>query len=618
MDKITGLILIGLLGFNLQLLAQEICDNAIDDDADGLIDFNDDDCFCNTLVPSSLIPNPSFEEMFCCPTENEQLNCALGWIQASPATTDYVHTCDGYLGNTSIPAFAPLPFPDGEGGVGFRDGQAMAGDNYKEYVGACLNQTMEAGVTYRLDFFVGFRDNVPGNTEFRIALFATNECFNLPFGGNDFMIGCPLNAGNYVQLGEMEVSGSNEWVNVVFEFVADQAYEVIVLGPSCSPNPNFLLNPYFYVDRLTLAESSAFGVPFESITGSICENDLVLMVEDSDANSYQWYKDGVAIPGEVNASLSLTSIDNTEGAYMVVITTPEGCLLSQEYNLLIPPYYASQTVNLCEGEEFIFGPDTLTEAGFYERWLAAADGCDSVIQLTLSVNSESYFILQDTFCLGDTYSFYDISTTEAGTFQTIIPNTAGCDSIITLELSLSNQPGGLELVDLLEISLGEQVDLRPVFIDPAYSSLVWTDESGNTLGNEYSIDNYQPFQNTTIYLEAFNSFQCSVLDSTLITVLPNHILYVPNAFSPDGNGINDHFRFYPPISLGQVQSFLIFDRWGGLAFEERNIIDLSGYLGWDGTIDGKKATPGVYTYLIQALFLDGTEKIFAGDLTLLR
>ena len=51
--------------------SQEICNNAIDDDLDGLIDYNDNDCICNDSIianlPESLIPNPSFEEYSCLP-----------------------------------------------------------------------------------------------------------------------------------------------------------------------------------------------------------------------------------------------------------------------------------------------------------------------------------------------------------------------------------------------------------------------------------------------------------------------------------------------------------------------------------------------------------------------
>jgi len=143
---LNRLILLVFLVLSISIsYSQEICDNGIDDDFDGMIDLNDEDCFCAKHIPVSLIPNPSFEEKTCCPKQNARLDCAVGWIQASAPTTDYVHTCGNYLGNTNIPAYAPLPFPDGEGGVGFRDGQRHAGSNYKEYVGACLTESMEVG-----------------------------------------------------------------------------------------------------------------------------------------------------------------------------------------------------------------------------------------------------------------------------------------------------------------------------------------------------------------------------------------------------------------------------------------------------------------------------------------
>ena len=67
-------------------MAQEVCDNAIDDDGDGLVDYNDDECKCDGTVPTSLIPNPSFEELTCCPVSKDQLECAVGWVQASECT----------------------------------------------------------------------------------------------------------------------------------------------------------------------------------------------------------------------------------------------------------------------------------------------------------------------------------------------------------------------------------------------------------------------------------------------------------------------------------------------------------------------------------------------------
>jgi len=77
-------------------VTQEICNNALDDDMDGLINLNDDDCDCSGFGGSeisSLIPNPSFEEMSCCPGPPAMLSCAENWIQSSLATSDYFNLC---------------------------------------------------------------------------------------------------------------------------------------------------------------------------------------------------------------------------------------------------------------------------------------------------------------------------------------------------------------------------------------------------------------------------------------------------------------------------------------------------------------------------------------------
>ncbi|MGB3947539.1 MAG: hypothetical protein WBM13_06125, partial [Bacteroidia bacterium] len=72
------------------LNAQEICNNGIDDNGNGLVDLNDT-AACNCLPqPPSLIQNSSFELKNCCPTTYSQMNCAQGWIQASAATSDYM------------------------------------------------------------------------------------------------------------------------------------------------------------------------------------------------------------------------------------------------------------------------------------------------------------------------------------------------------------------------------------------------------------------------------------------------------------------------------------------------------------------------------------------------
>ena len=113
-DYLRTILLIGSLIFSSSAFSQEICNNGIDDDGDGLIDLNDAvDCNCTPISTSgpSLIPNSSFENMACCPSSYSQVNCASGWVQATDATSDYMNTCGFVMGAAT--AAGLVPFPDG-------------------------------------------------------------------------------------------------------------------------------------------------------------------------------------------------------------------------------------------------------------------------------------------------------------------------------------------------------------------------------------------------------------------------------------------------------------------------------------------------------------------------
>jgi gliding motility-associated-like protein len=90
-----------------------------------------------------------------------------------------------------------------------------------------------------------------------------------------------------------------------------------------------------------------------------------------------------------------------------------------------------------------------------------------------------------------------------------------------------------------------------------------------------------------------------------------HIL-IPNAFSPNGDGINDEFRI-ANYGYQALQEFRIFNRWG-----EQIFTTTDGSKGWDGTQRGQPADAGTYPYYIRLQLRDGIEQVFKGDITLLR
>jgi gliding motility-associated-like protein len=111
---------------------------------------------------------------------------------------------------------------------------------------------------------------------------------------------------------------------------------------------------------------------------------------------------------------------------------------------------------------------------------------------------------------------------------------------------------------------------------------------------------------------------CAGMDSVFIRLGVDLNWSVPNVFSPNGDGINDVFRPAVSDETAVLSRIEIYDRWGGLLFALREAQPLSGFAGWDGTMNAQPVSPGVYVYVIE-FSVPGQEGIrVAGDVTLLR
>jgi len=95
--------------------------------------------------------------------------------------------------------------------------------------------------------------------------------------------------------------------------------------------------------------------------------------------------------------------------------------------------------------------------------------------------------------------------------------------------------------------------------------------------------------------------------------------YAPNAFSPNGDGLNDRFTLYSDNGSGEViESLRIYDRWGGMVFETENIPLNAEAQGWDGVVRGKPVKPGVFAYQAVIRFGNGALREVKGDVVLVR
>lgn len=96
-------------------------------------------------------------------------------------------------------------------------------------------------------------------------------------------------------------------------------------------------------------------------------------------------------------------------------------------------------------------------------------------------------------------------------------------------------------------------------------------------------------------------------------------LYIPNAFSPNDDGLNDRFEVYSAFDNDiLISDYMIFDRWGELLFRSSNFDINSSTNWWDGSFKGKKLNSGIFIYLIYAKFENGEIKKYSGDITLTR
>ena len=452
----------GVWGFKMT----EICDNARDDDGDGLIDLQDPDCECPVIEPISRIPNPSFEERTCCPSNRSELHCAETWIQASDPTTDYLHTC-GWMGWEQFPP--PRPFPDGNAVVGFRDGrffQDSADPNWKEYAGACLLAPLEAGVPYRFEFEVGFTGD-GSSPSINITFFGNADCANLPFGQGNQELGCPTNdTTNWLKLGSVWLSGSNNWVKGSIDVTPDVDIHTIAIGPDCVER-NRTFSTYYFFDNLILDEEEAFELRIKPINHP-CAEDFRIGVPQRSGVEYQWYKDGVALPGEKDATLS---VKTGEGNYQVRILGEKECRITRIYTHRVPKFETVLEEKVCEGNTYRFGTQDLDASGFYENRFITPDNCDSLVELTLEVVEHSTASLDVKIFEGTTYRIEEYEFRESGPYEVLLGAASGCDSIVQLNLQFYDvaipnvfSPDGNGLNDFFNVygdsSLEEIMELR--------------------------------------------------------------------------------------------------------------------------------------------------------------
>lgn len=591
--------------------AQEICDNGIDDDGDGLIDLNDaTDCACVTgpgggTQVTSIIPNPSFEDHDCVPATVGFMDCADTWSQATLATSDYM------LNGGFMPAWVPQPLPSG--------GNACVGGyicpDYMEYIGACLLEPMEAGTSYTLNLSIAafmaiddLAEIIPNTlSPVEITLWGFGSCPTWPIPE----WAC-IEAAGWTPLATVTHAPDDQWQAATMTFTPGFDVRAVMIGSPCTVPADYPSVTtaglghlaYFLYDDLVLNETGLFTPSLTlSLSGGICTGDAVLTASPIDgATGYQWYHEGVALTGATGPELDLSGAPILPGMYQCMALLEVGCVMGM-YELAPPvipqPDLMAGPLSGCAPLPVSFG--NLTDPALVASALwDFGDG----------TTSDATGDPDHTYLDG---GVYDVSLT--------ITSPEGCSATIAY-------PGLITVFDTPQAAFTfgplptDVFNTTITFEDASSADAVqwaWSFGEDGALGTSTAASPSLGFPDEDggtypVQLTVTNANGCTATALDEVVIHPHYVVLAPNAFTPDGDGVNEGWT--PVVSGQDVDHYAltVFDRWGEAVWSSTR----SGEP-WDGRVGGKPAVNGVYAWRLDTRDLvRGQGHRYMGHVTLVR
>lgn len=283
----------------------------------------------------------------------------------------------------------------------------------------------------------------------------------------------------------------------------------------------------------------------------------------------------------------------TAQQYKLTVTDFAGCTISDSFTLSAPLPIVPQV-------DFL----DPTCDGFDTGEIAVLSVNGGNAPYTYSLNNQIY---QETplftGLLGGDHSVY-------------IKDQNECVAIVSSTLVTPEIPVVLSIEDLT-INLGESTSIDPILNLNDFASITWSDSSSLNCGNCLN-PIASPVNDTEYLFTVISNDGCSTSDSVNITVNKIRRVYIPNAFSPNADGINDFFTIYSGNEVAEISSFRLFNRWGAVLLERTNFPPNDPNFGWDGTFKGQELEPGIFVWTARIAFIDGVVIDYSGDIAIIK
>ncbi len=322
----------------------------------------------------------------------------------------------------------------------------------------------------------------------------------------------------------------------------------------------------------------------DNITPGLCAGDTLGSISLSATGGFAPYTYSID-GGATQANGNFNGL--TEGTHSIVVTDVAGCATTVSGDVPVVEQVVSNVT--VTSDVLCFGG---TEGAFT---MSAIGG---TAPYTYSTDGVNY--LPDNI----------VSGLAAGDYTFTVQDANGCMAAQNSTTILQPDVVSIALSPDTEISEGDFVILIPQIISGQASSYLWSPPEGLDCTNCPQVK-AEPTETTTYTLSVANTNGCSDTTSITITVLKGGLILVPNAFSPNGDGVNDIFRIVGRNIVSQ--SLVIYNRWGQEMFASTDTT-----LGWNGLYKDTEAEIGTYAYIIEVVYESGDTEIKSGNLTLIR
>lgn len=355
----------------------------------------------------------------------------------------------------------------------------------------------------------------------------------------------------------------------------------------------------------------------------------------------QWGCDSIVITNRYYAGVDTIfstsySCDTLQTGIVTTIHPGLYCdTVKMHSTLWVPSILTSATVFSCEGSGV--AADT--------TWAINSAGCDSLhvtkyhySDLTMKVNvgGESCAGWKDGRIVGQVTGgtppiYYQVNggtwqiSSEftglmPGVYSLVVRDDQGCTRSVhgvTVDAGLSIE---FDAGPDREVALGDIIQLdAPSPLAPY--NLQWFAEDPLSCPQCLKTNLGPISKDQNVMLRVWTTAGCEAEDGLRVIlkqIVTRPVVYIPNSFSPNYDGINDVFSIYGNEFVAAVNLLQIFDRWGNALFSIADLPINEPGIGWDGTYREKPMDPGVYVYTAEVRMTDGSIRLYKGDIILIR